>query len=166
MGPLRRLIRDVKIIASGIPEDGIGPGDPRLERLARSITRLYLVMAGLMALWIVYLAVALPQRNLSLHYDVTWVVFDCFLVVSMGATAWYAHRRDPAVERPATATATLLLVDAWMDISTSSSTHALITAIAFAMLLELPIALLSLRLATNVQRSVARRAQLAGEPRP
>ncbi|MDQ8043548.1 MAG: hypothetical protein AAGC46_04850 [Solirubrobacteraceae bacterium] len=161
--PLRRLGRDVVTVLRGVGvEDAVGPDDPRIKRAARSITDLYGLMAVGVLLWMVYLAMALPERNTSLHYDVTWVGFDGFLVIAMGLTAWFAYRVDPRVELAANATATLLLVDAWMDTTTSSTNSALITAILFAVFLELPLAVLSIRIARNVHRSLATRARSVG----
>ncbi len=154
----RRLLTDLRIVIRELPGDGRAREDPRVRLASRSITELYVVMAVAMTGWIVYLALALPQRNLNQHYDITWVGFDCFLLLTIAATAWHASRLDPRVTLAANATATLLFVDAWMDITTSSSTGALLTAIAFAVLLEIPVAVISLRIARTVTRSLAGRA--------
>ncbi len=71
------------------------------------------------------------------------------------------ERRDPRVTLAANATATLLVVDAWMDITSSASTGALLLSIAFAVLLELPIALISLRISRTITLSIAERAAAA-----
>jgi hypothetical protein len=158
--PLRRLRRDVRIVLRDIPSEGAsGPDDPRIQRAARSITELYGAMAVGVGLWMIYLAVELPQRNLAPHYDITWVGFDGFLVIAMGLTAWTAYKVDPRVELAANATATLLIVDAWMDITTSSTHNAFVMAVIFAIFLELPLAALSIKIARDVHRSLASRAR-------
>jgi hypothetical protein len=163
--PIRRLRRDVSIVLHDIPSEAAdGPDDPRVQQAARSITELYGLMAVGVLLWMIYLALALPERSMAMHYDVTWVGFDGFLVIAMGLTAWFAYQVDPRVELAANATATLLIVDAWMDTTTSSDNHALVTAILFAIFLELPLAYVSLRIARDVHRSIAGRARASVVP--
>jgi hypothetical protein len=158
--PLRRLRRDVRIVLHDIPSEGAsGPDDPRIQRAARSITELYGAMAIGVALWMIYLAFELPQRNLAPHYDITWVGFDAFIVTAMGLTAYSAYKVDPRVELAANATATLLIVDAWMDVTTSSTHNAFVMAVFFAIFLELPLAALSIKIARDVHRSLASRAR-------
>ena len=77
--------------------------------------------AGVVLLpWIVYLAVTLPRRQYDRHYRAAWVGFDLILVFAISRTAYMAFRFDPRVQFPATATAVLLFVDAWFDVTTSS----------------------------------------------
>lgn len=159
--PVRRLITDLVLVVRDLPPAIDGPGDQRVRRTARGITELYGAMAAAVALWVVYLAFALPERSTALHYDVTWVGFDCFLIATMLGTAYWAYRLDPRVQLAANATATLLLVDAWMDITTAPDTAAFRLAVGMAILLELPLALLSLRVARNVNRRIAERARQA-----
>lgn len=57
----------------------------------------------------------------------------------------------------ASAAGVLLICDAWFDISTASGTSGMRTAIAFAVLFELPLAALLLWIAAGViRRSTAR----------
>jgi hypothetical protein len=110
--------------------------------------------------WIAYLAVTLPKRNLDAHYRAAWVGFDCFLVFVIVRTAYMAFRVDPRVTFAATATATLLFVDAWFDVTTSSGRGATLLAILLASLVEIPAALFSLHLARRVNRLVLHLAHL------
>ena len=166
MTPIRRLLTDLKIVVREVPDDGTPTDDPKVQRAARGIAELYLAMVVAMIVWIVYLAMALPERNTAQHYDLTWVGFDLMIVGAMFATAWFALHLNPRVELAANSTATLLFVDAWMDITTSSTTQALVTAILFAVFLELPIAVISLRISRRINRSLARRARVADELSP
>jgi hypothetical protein len=58
----------------------------------------------------------------------------------------------PWFEGAATATATLLLVDAWFDVLTASTRTEFVLAIAEAAFVELPLAVLCLLLAHNAER--------------
>jgi hypothetical protein len=60
------------------------------------------------------------------------------------------------VQLPAVATATMLIVDAWFDVLTSAPGWDLTQALAFAFVLELPIAGLAIYIARNVDRVVER----------
>jgi hypothetical protein len=60
------------------------------------------------------------------------------------------------VQFPATATAVLLFVDAWFDVTTSSGRAQFLEALVLALLVEIPAALFSLYLALLGQPSVIR----------
>lgn len=157
--PVKRLFDDLRVIVQRVPAQAAAePGDPSVRRAARGIVEIYGLGAAAVAVWVVYLAIALPERSTAQHYDVTWVGFDLFLIATMAGTAFWAYKLDARVQLAANATATLLLVDAWMDVTTSPDAEAMWIAIAMAVLLELPLALVSLRVARNVNRSIAERA--------
>lgn len=111
------------------------------------LPRLYLGFAAALLPWSGYLAVSLPQRSVSPHYDTTWVGFDLILLIVLARIGWLAHRRNPRVVLAAAVGATLLIADAWFDITTAASGSARAHAVAFAVFLELPTAGLSILLA-------------------
>ena len=96
-------------------------GESGAEARRATLAWLYTAAAVILLPWIVFLAVTLPRRQFDLHYRAAWVGFDLLLVVAITRTAYMAFRVDPRVQFPATATATLLVVDAWFDITTSGS---------------------------------------------
>ena len=69
--------------------------------------------------WIGYIAVSLPCRQLSPNYDIAWAGFDVFLLAGLATTAYFALRRSRYLTTAASATATLLIVDAWFDCMTT-----------------------------------------------
>ena len=111
--------------------------------------------------WIVLLAFTLPRRYLAGHWTLTWVGFDIVLLSGLSLTAWLAWRRRQAVIMAAFITGTLLTCDAWFDITTSSGRADTITAIASALVLELPLAGLLFVVAYHLLRVTVRRAQAA-----
>ncbi len=125
---------------------------------------LYAGAALVLLPWIAYLAVSLPKRNLEHHYRLSWVGFDILLVVVLARTAYMAFRVDQRVQFAATATATLLLVDAWFDITTSSGRTQVLEAIVLAAFIEIPAAIFSLYLARLVNRRVIELAVVDGTP--
>jgi len=114
------------------------------------------VLFGLAALllvpWVVLLALALPSEHQSAHWDIAWVGFDVALAVLLLAVAVAAWRRSPWLEGAATAAATLLFVDAWFDVLTSSTRAELVVSIGEAAFVELPLAILCLLLARGAER--------------
>ncbi len=120
------------------------------------IAPVYLAMAALMVPWIVVLAQTLPDRMVSANYRTAWVGFDVLLALALGRTAWLTYRRSPFLGNIASATATLLVVDAWFDVTTSPGGPQLAEAVAAALLVELPLAALSLVLARRAAAEIAR----------
>jgi hypothetical protein len=136
---------------------------PDVRQRFRRLAWIYLVVAVGLVPWIVYLAITLPRRNLEHHYRTTWVGFDTLLVVALASAAYLAFRMDPRVQFPATTAATLLLVDAWFDVTTSSDHANFIVAVILAVFLELPAAALSLYVARRVSQRVIELARIEVE---
>ena len=131
-----------------------------VRRRFRRLAWIYLIVATGLLPWIVYLALSLPKRNLEHHYRGTWVGFDTLLVLALAGAAYLAFRMDPRVQFPATTAATLLVVDAWFDVTTSDSRSNLVRAVILALLVELPAAAFSLYVARRVSRRVIEMAYL------
>jgi hypothetical protein len=89
--------------------------------------------------WTAYLAFSLPSRQVSSHYNVAWVGFDVFLLVTLGATGFFALRRSRYLALTSASAATLLVVDAWFDVLTSPGRQ-VIGSIILAVVIELPLA--------------------------
>jgi hypothetical protein len=120
---------------------------------SRRMAMAYAAAAVLLIPWTVYLAVTLPRRDIDTHYRGAWVGFDILLVVAILLTAFYAFRMDDRVQLPATATATLLIVDAWFDVMTAGHRSSLYQAVLMALCIEIPAAIFSLYLARRVNRN-------------
>jgi hypothetical protein len=128
--------------------------DAALQRRVGRVGRFYLLAATLLVPWVVYLAVVLPSRQLSAHYDLAWAGFDAALAASLLVTGVLVVRRSPSVVLAAAGTAALLVTDAWFDVVTASHSGEREAALALAVLVEVPLAGLSLALAVRVLRRV------------
>jgi hypothetical protein len=143
-------------------DEALAEVSPERRRRARRLAWAYTAAGVFMLPWIVYLAVTLPKRDLDLHYRAAWVGFDCLLAFTIIRTAYMAFRVDQRVQFAATATATLLIVDAWFDITTSGSRSQFIEALILAAFIEIPSALFSRDLARQVNRRILSLALLEG----
>ncbi len=157
--------------SSGAPGSPSRPQAQDGGRRARRLAWLYTAAVVALVPWIAYLAVTLPKRNLDLHYRAAWVGFDLLSAFAIIRTAYMAFRVDERVQLSATATATLLIVDAWFDVTTSGSRSQILAALVLAAFLEIPAAIFSLYLAHHVNRrvwdmAVAAEADQAGDPLP
>jgi hypothetical protein len=109
----------------------------------RWIAPLYIALSAILFPWIFYLHQTLPQRELSPHYRAAWVGFDVILFGQLARTGVYAlvKQRRHLVKQHAASCATLLVVDAWFDVTTSSAGDLPISLLEAA-LVELPLAAL------------------------
>jgi hypothetical protein len=124
--------------------------DPRLERIPGN---LIVVVAALLACWTVWLGSSLPPDPLIQHwsltadigldnYSLTWVGLDCFEVAGLAACGLLFRRASPSARTVALLTIPVFCLDAWFDVLTSVSKADLVTAVAMAVMGELPAALI------------------------
>ena len=106
--------------------------------------------------WIVYLGLTLPQRSRAEHYDVAWLGFDCAMCAVLAVLAVVALRRHPATGLVAAVAATMLVVDAWFDVTTAAGEENFLTALVLALVVELPLAAICGWAAINAERIRAR----------
>jgi hypothetical protein len=133
-------------------DDGLPPD----ERLVPTwVGRLFAVLTVLLIPWTIWLMFDLPSQARADHWDIAWAGFDIALGVSLGTTAITILRRSPWTAITATVTATLLVCDAWFDVMTADTSSAVMRALAEACFAELPLALLCLWVARNVERVLA-----------
>jgi hypothetical protein len=134
---------------------GPAPDEPR--DIPTWIAPLFAVLAGVAVPWVGYLSVVLPRHVETHHYRGAWVGFDIGLITMLLLTAYLAWRGNRLVALAATSTATMLVVDAWFDVLSARTRGELISALALAFLIELPLAVLCVWLALHVAELVARR---------
>src|SRR2546423_10740553 len=124
-----------------------GPWDP-----PRWVVPLFGLAALLLVPWVVLLVAALPSAHRAAHWDIAWAGFDVGLALLLLTVTVAAWRRSPWLEGAATAPATLLFVDAWFDVLTSSTRTELAVAVTEAAFIELPLAVVCLLLARATER--------------
>ena len=122
-------------------EDRLARLTPAQARRRRRLTLQVLwVCAFALVPWTAYLAVSLPDVYNTRHWAVAWTGFDVLEILALAATAYYAWRGRQALIAYAIAAATLLVCDAWFDITLDLGTPGIWTSLASAVLIELPLA--------------------------
>lgn len=131
---------------------------------ARRLTVVGWVLAALAVLmvpWTAYLFIVLPRTARAEHFDLAWGGFDLALLVLLALTGWAAVRRLRWLAAVAGASAALLGADAWFDVVTSPTAGERWVALAMAVLVELPLAVVCVWLAVSGQDFVDRRLAMA-----
>ena len=84
----------------------------------RRIIAPFFALAGIALVpWTVWLTFSLPAHHETANWRTTWAGFDIALAVSLSVTALASLRRSPWLEAAAAISGTLLLTDAWFDIT-------------------------------------------------
>jgi hypothetical protein len=115
---------------------------------------LVLIIAGciLLAAWIGYLAVSLPASYRAGSWRGAWVGFDIAELGVFAITGWAAWRRRQILIICLMVLATLLLCDAWFDVVLDTRTAGFLSSLLFALLVEVPIAVLAVFVARRLLR--------------
>ena len=110
-------------------------------RLPRDPLLGVLVTAALLeTAWIAYLGVRLPRHYVANHWDLAWVGLDVAQVVMLLLSAWAAWRRRARLILFATSSGTLMVLDAWFDVTTARGGD-FDQSLVLALALEVPFAL-------------------------
>ena len=139
-------------MSSIAPAAGRAGTEPMTWPAPRWVVPFFWLAALLLVPWVVVLVFSLPSAHRATHWDVAWSGFDVVLALLLSAVAVAAWRGSLWFEGAATAAATLLFVDAWFDVLTSSNRVEFLVALAEAAFVELPLAFLCLRLARDAER--------------
>ena len=112
-----------------------------MSRPAKSWLGRGVLLAGLaMIPWVLILACSLPPTIRAAHWSAAWAGLDALEAAGLMTTGAALIGRCSWLCLPAAITSTLLVADAWFDITTSAPGHAATVAIAMAVFPELPIA--------------------------
>lgn len=120
--------------------------------IRRWFPRLLALSCLVLVPWIVILAMTLPRHYETGHWQIAWSGFDCALFIALAITAWSLWRQRQIAVIACLITATLLICDAWFDITTSQHGSDLLTSILSAALIEIPLAVSLLVLSGRIQR--------------
>ncbi len=131
--------------------------------IARWTGPAFILCSVVLVPWTIYLGLTLPARQRSPHYNIAWVGFDVLLLVTLGATGFFAFRRSRYLAVTSAAAAALLVADAWFDIMTSPR-HEIAGAIILAVVIEIPLAAVCGWLSYQTEHLAERRIDLMQNP--
>jgi hypothetical protein len=100
--------------------------------------------------WTIYLGASLPRHYVANHWDLAWVGLDVAQVTLLLATAWAAWRRRAVLIVFACASGTLLIVDAWFDVTTARYRD--LDQSLWFLVLEVPLAFVMFFIAVRIYR--------------
>ncbi|MGC1420649.1 MAG: hypothetical protein WA786_11105 [Acidimicrobiales bacterium] len=90
--------------------------------------------------WTIYLGWRLPRHYVANHWDLAWVGLDVAQIILLLLCAWAAWRGRALLIPFASSAGTLLLIDAWFDVTTARS-GSIWESLALALFLEVPFAI-------------------------
>jgi hypothetical protein len=132
------------------------PAQPRRDSLRSAHRRrlgLALAVAGpAMIPWVFYLWLSLPASATDSHWALAWVGLDSCEALTLFATGLFLLRSDNRCALTATAAAALLLIDAWIDVTSATAGSELAVAIVMALGAEIPTAVACIALALRLTR--------------
>lgn len=120
--------------------------------MLRSATGVLLGSAFVLLPWMVVLGLTLPATVSARHWSSAWIGLDVMETTGLAATALLMMRRDARVAMSASATAALLVADAWFDMATAQPKLAYVQAMVLALLVELPLAAVCAMVALTAPR--------------
>ncbi len=139
--------------------------DPRVRRRQRLGLLIATVCCVALAGWIVILVFTLPARFTSSDWRAVWVGLDIAELLGFAATAWAAWHQRQIVIIFMVITGTLLLCDAWFDLSLDYGSSGFVWSVLSALLAELPLAFLLFAAARRLVRvNVQALMELTGTP--
>lgn len=116
-------------------------GAPSVNGVNRRITLVLLgISAAVLLPWTTYLGRTLPTSHLAQGWRIAWVGLDLALIVLLVGAVVLGRRRHPAATSLMTATATLLVCDAWFDVVLDWGSSGMWLSLACAAFVELPFA--------------------------
>ena len=153
-----KIVSKINAMVTPAPE----PGNAVLTdetRVVRWTGPLFALFSLALLPWTIYIAASLPSKQVSTNYDAAWAGFDVLLALTLASTAYFALRRSRYLGMAATATATLLVLDAWFDVLTTPGVQ-LIESMLLAAFVELPLAAVCIWLSWHTQQLEERRLML------
>ena len=123
---------------------------PLTTRRHRVASALAVAVAVVLLTTALGLQLWLPEVTLAQHWALAWSGLDIATAATALTTAVLLHAGDGRAALTASAGAALLLIDAWFDVCTAAAGTAYTLAVTEALVLELPLAALAIRLAIRL----------------
>jgi len=136
---------DRRLLSSWLTMDLRPTNMPQGVRIRRAVILFAATLAAVLLIpWTRHLARTLPANFTAHQWVVAWTGFNGALITVFAATAYFGWKSRQAVLPCLTVGATLLICDAWFDVTLSWGSNEQSLAILTALLIEIPFALLLL----------------------
>ena len=137
--------------------------DPRVLRRRRVGLLFIGGCCAILAAWIAILIMTLPGHYTSHDWRTVWVGLDAAELAAFAATGWAAWHQRQVVIFLMVITGTLLVCDAWFDVTLDFGSRGFTVSILTALVVELPLAFVMFASARRLVRvTVQILMQLAG----
>jgi hypothetical protein len=137
--------------------------DPRQLRRRRFGLLFAMGCCAILAAWIAILILTLPGHYTSHDWRTVWVGLDVAELAAFAATGWAAWHQRQVLIFLMVMTGTLLLCDAWFDVTLDFGSRGFTLSLLTALVIELPLALMMFASARRLVRvTVQILMQLAG----
>jgi hypothetical protein len=130
-----------------------------------SLLRLLTLGAAAETVWTIYIGLDLPRHYVANHWDVAWVGLDVAQVAMLSCAAWAAWRRSTLLVLFSAVSATLLVTDAWFDVTTARRGD-LYQGILLAVFVEVPSAVILMWVAHRGLRHTVMMSSTSSTARP
>ncbi|MFJ8028683.1 hypothetical protein [Streptomyces sp. NPDC096311] len=110
------------------------------EKSSRQLCRAFVALAAVLVIWIFEMGTASRGHAEVRNWSSSWIGLDVLEVLGLLATAVLLRTRPVFVAPVASAAATLFAVDAWFDVMTALAGTDWYTALIFAVIAEIPLA--------------------------
>lgn len=158
----RRLL--ARWLAESVPSTAVPAA---IGRRRRRILVVATAAAVFLVPWVALLAVTLPQHEQTHLWRTTWVGFDIALLLGFASMAWLGWRNRQLVMTAMVVTATLMLCDAWFDLTLSWGGREQTASILTAAFGEVPFAVFLFVAYRRMLLALARRVwEIEGEAGP
>ena len=129
--------------------------------MSRRVLQIFVAASCLLVPWILWLSHTLPSSHVEHKWNSLWTCYDVCICLVLALTAYLGWRQSDILVMAATAAGTMVLVDAWFDLFTSSPGLEYLEAYLFALAVEVPLALLAFWVAyRSIGHGVARGASI------
>jgi hypothetical protein len=141
--------------------------DPKIKRRRRIALTIIIACCLFLAVWIVVLALTLPNKYKAGGWRGAWVGLDIIELMALASVAWTAWRGKQLLIVCMIVTATLMCCDAWFDLTLDWGTRSFPFSLVSAIFAELPLAVMMIMGARRLLRlTIATTMALQGNHGP
>jgi hypothetical protein len=116
----------------------------------------FFALAGIVLIpWTLLLTLSLPAHHETADWQTVWAGFDFAEALALIGVAVAAVRRSPWLEVIAAVAGTLLVTDAWFDITLEWGGKHMVSSIVEAAIVELPLAAICFWVARDAEKALS-----------